>query len=195
MKLLNNSNIEKRQLYYQGNQRILLNVGGFKFEVLWKTLDSFPCSRLGKLKKNLNNEYLYNLCDDFDRDKLEFFFDRDPTLFNFILNYYRDGKLHINENICPNLLQSELNYWEIDEPNMDLYCEEKLCQKQQAINSLVENYVKIFNKEKHKIEEINILNSTRIRVVKNKIWNLLENPFEIGSSFISKVLNFILLKL
>ena len=32
-------------------------------------------------------------------------------------------------------LQSELNYWEIDEPNMDLYCEEKLCQKQQAINT------------------------------------------------------------
>ena len=86
-KLLEEENFEKRdKSYLKQRQRVVLNVGGFKHEVLWSTLNRIPNSRLGKLKININNEDLYNLCDDFDPEKLEFFFDRDPTLFNMMLN-------------------------------------------------------------------------------------------------------------
>jgi len=186
-----NSEEYNKTSHPEENKRVVINVGGFKHEVLWQTLNRFPETKLGRLKKNLNTEYLNNLCDDFDAEKLEFFYDRDPTLFNSILNYYREGKLHIIDNMCPNLLQSELDYWEIDEPEMDLYCEEKFYHKQQVIIELVDSYLKIVKEEKHKIEEINKINSNKIKVWKNKIWNTLENPFEKNSSLIAKVFYFI----
>ena len=190
-KLLEEENFEKRdKSYLKQRQRVVLNVGGFKHEVLWSTLNRIPNSRLGKLKININNEDLYNLCDDFDPEKLEFFFDRDPTLFNTMLNYYREGKLHITDNVCPYLLQLELDYWGLDEPNMDLYCEEKLHHKQQAIDDLVENYNKILIEEKIKLEEINKIKSSKFKSFKNDIWDLLDNPFANKSSVIAKVFKY-----
>jgi hypothetical protein len=187
-KLLEDKEFETSRISYpEQKQRVTLNVGGLKHEILWKTLNRFPNSRLGKLKKNLNSDYLSSLCDDYDGEKNEFFFDRDPTLFNSILNYYREGKLHINDNICPNVLQLELEYWEIDEPNMDLYCEEKLYHKQQAINEVLENYMKIFTEEKTKIEAINKIKSSRFNAWKNRIWNLVDSPFENKSSYMAMV--------
>ena len=189
-KLLEEENYEKRDTsYLKQTERVVLNVGGFKHEAFWTTLNRIPNSRLGKLKININSEYLYNLCDDFDAQKLEFFFDRDPTLFNMILNYYREGKLHIADNVCPNLLQLELDYWGLDEPNMDLYCEEKLHHKQLTIDDLVENYKKILNEEKIKLEEINKIKSSKFKSFKNDIWDLLDNPFANSSSVIAKVFN------
>jgi hypothetical protein len=187
-KLLEDKECETSKISYpEQKQRITLNVGGLKHEILWKTLNRFPNSKLGKLKKNLNSDYLNSLCDDYDAEKNEFFFDRDPTLFNLILNYYREGKLHINDNICPNVLQLELDYWEIDQPNMDLYCEEKLYHKQQAINEVLENYMKIFTEEKTKIEAINKIKSGKFSAWKNRIWNLVDNPFENKSSYMAMV--------
>ena len=162
-------------------QRIILNVGGFKHEIQWKTLDKIPDSRLGRLREAYwRKEGIYDLCDDFVSEKTEFFFDRDPTHFNLILNYYRIGKLHYNKSICPNTFKEELDYWDLDEPNMDLYCEEIFFKQQQAFDEVVDNYVKIFHREKQLLERENKINSTKFGLWRQKIFDITNKPFSMG---------------
>ena len=170
------------------NQRVILNVGGFNHEVLRKTLDKIPNSRLGRLIHAENKEELLGLCDDFNMDKSEYFFDRDPTLFNFIVNYYRIGKLHLNDDICPIALSIELDYWDIDEPIMDLCCEEKLFKKQKDIDHSTEMYLKIEKEEKSNMMEEIRATSNKYRKLKHKVWNMVDTPFEAHSILIAKVI-------
>ena len=83
------------------NRRVILNVGGFKHEIMWRTLNNIPNSRLGKLQTACDNSELLNtLCDGFNLKKVEFFFDRDPTMFNLILNYSQVKILNIKIVFC-----------------------------------------------------------------------------------------------
>jgi hypothetical protein len=62
-------------------RRVILNVGGVRHEILWRTLERLPKSRLGKLRYAKNLDEIYALCDDFNVADNEFFFDRNPRSF------------------------------------------------------------------------------------------------------------------
>lgn len=49
----------------------------------------------------------------FDASKQEYFFDRDPFLFRYILNFYQCGKLHSSPDDCPVAFKDELDYFGI----------------------------------------------------------------------------------
>ena len=65
-------------------RRVMLNVGGTRHEVMWRTLDRMPHTRLGRLRQcaAANPEALSELCDDVlspsssTEGVAEFFFDR-----------------------------------------------------------------------------------------------------------------------
>lgn len=40
------------------------------------------------------------MCDDYDVQREEFYFDRNPGLFRYVLHFYQTGKLHVMEELC-----------------------------------------------------------------------------------------------
>lgn len=186
--LLDNNKVEfKRAFGLNDNQRIILNVGGFKHEVMMRTLNKIPNSRLGSLNGASTKEDLLNFCDDYNLERLEFYFDRDPTLFNYILNYYRTGKLHVSESLCPVDLNNELIYWDLDQPLMDVCCEEKLYNKEKEVDQTLANYVSIMKEVKIQKAQEKKDKLNKFKRIKSKIWNLVDNSFDKNSSSLAKV--------
>ena len=85
---------------------ICLNVGGTRFLTYHSTLSTLPGTRLSNLS---------HLDSNYDPQTGEYFFDRTPTLFEFILNYYRTGELHFPQCLCGPGIKAELEYWGLDE--------------------------------------------------------------------------------
>ncbi|CAF1351935.1 unnamed protein product [Rotaria sp. Silwood1] len=102
--LLGNSDIDAR---------IILNVGGTRFETSKSTLKKLPATRLSKLTEQLSY---------YDPILNEYFFDRHPGVFSQILNYYRTGKLHYPTNVCGPLFEDELSYWGLQREEVEPCC-------------------------------------------------------------------------
>ena len=86
--------------------------------------DCIPKSRLAKLKNAETIDDL-KLCDSFNFEQNEYFFDRDAWFFPSIIQVYRTGKLHLIENVCVLSFKDELDYWAIDESYLKLCCQQK----------------------------------------------------------------------
>ncbi|CAM1322376.1 Shaw (predicted) [Pycnogonum litorale] len=93
--------------------RVILNVGGIRFETYKATLKKIPATRLSRLTEALAN---------YDPVLNEYFFDRHPGVFAQILNYYRTGKLHYPTNVCGPLFEEELEFWGLDANQVEPCC-------------------------------------------------------------------------
>jgi potassium voltage-gated channel Shaw-related subfamily C member 1 len=93
--------------------KIILNVGGTRFETCRSTLKKIPATRLSRLTEALAN---------YDKILNEYFFDRHPGVFSQILNYYRTGKLHYPDNVCGSLFEAELDFWGLDSRQVEPCC-------------------------------------------------------------------------
>jgi hypothetical protein len=119
------------------NSRIVINVGGVRFETYKSTLDLISESRLANL--TLTNS-------DYDPARKEYFFDRDPASFHAILNYFRTGKLHAPNTVCGNLFYDELNYWGIDERSIQACCWTTYSAKREC-DAILKKFVDKFESE------------------------------------------------
>ncbi|KAF6717432.1 Potassium voltage-gated channel subfamily S member 2 [Oryzias melastigma] len=99
-----------------------VNVGGLKRSLCSSTLKKFPDTRLGKLLACASEEDILQVCDDYDVQQKEFYFDRNPGLFPYVLHFYQTGKLHVMEELCVFSFSQEIEYWGINEFFLDSCC-------------------------------------------------------------------------
>ena len=101
------------------NTRLIFNIGGQRHETFLSTLKAIPSTRLSWIG---DNYLLLQHSPAYDPEKNEFFFDRNPTCFAAIVNYFRTGQLHYPTDICGPMFECELKFWGVDEAQMQSCC-------------------------------------------------------------------------
>lgn len=170
--------------------RLSINVGGVKHETYRSTLKNIPDTRLSWLSDAPTGSA------DYDAISGEYFFDRHPSVFANVLNYYRTGKLHCPLDVCGPLFEEELGFWGIDDQQVESCCWLTYRQHRDAQATLAAFEGVEFENEFHDDEEPdmerygfnlsteNEPDSRCFEKYQPRIWTLMEEPH---SSTLAKV--------
>ena len=157
---------------------IVFNVGGTRFEVLKSSFAYWPTTRLSRLVRAETEEEILGLCDGYVRRstpgiryKEEYYFNRDWSNFNSILNLYRNRKLHSTALLCCMNYHGDLEYWGIDKILMDACCAIKHCNEM----DMGEKEVQI-ETEKQERKQAEKFGKSRIGQTRKFVFNLTEHP-------------------
>ncbi|XP_053706180.1 potassium voltage-gated channel subfamily A member 10 [Synchiropus splendidus] len=100
-----------------GDQKVIINIAGLRFETQLKTLDQFPETLLGDPTKRM--EY-------FDPMRNEYFFDRNRPSFDGILYYYQSGgKIRRPANVPLDVFADEMVFYELGNEAMEQFREDE----------------------------------------------------------------------
>lgn len=142
----------------RGDEILVVNVSGKRFQTWKNTLDRYPDTLLGSSEK----EFF------FDEDTQEYFFDRDSEMFRHILNFYRTGRLHYPRHECIQAFDEELSFYGIiPELIGDCCLEEYRDRKKENAERLAED------------EEAEIATDTALppdSTFRQRLWRAFENP-------------------
>ena len=165
--------------------KVIINIGGVRHEVMWRVLEKRPLTRLGMLAKAKIHEDILDLVDAYSLTKNEIYFDRDPTTFNCVLNYYRTERLHVLDEICILDFADDLEFWKIKELNLEVCCIDKFNARRDHIITEVE-------KDRHlkaSVEEVEEdFGDGYFAPYQKALWDLFEKP---QSSFPAKFISIV----
>ncbi|XP_050783189.1 potassium voltage-gated channel subfamily D member 1 isoform X2 [Gopherus flavomarginatus] len=142
----------------RGDEILVVNVSGRRFQTWQNTLDHYPDTLLGSSEK----EFFY------DEDSQEYFFDRDPEIFRHVLNFYRTGHLHYPRHECIQAFDEELSFYGIiPELIGDCCLEEYRDRKKENAERLAED---------EEAESATDLSLPPDSTVRQRLWRAFENP-------------------
>ncbi|XP_062399861.1 potassium voltage-gated channel subfamily V member 2 [Sardina pilchardus] len=153
-----------------------INVGGKSYHIAQGVVARYPKTRLGMLATFKDHCKKLDLCDDYTVTNNEYFFDRDPNVFNSIFNFYRTGVLWIKDELCTRNFLEEINYWGVRIKNSHRCCRIMFEERQDDLNEQLkiqkELLAEVDVEENEEAFQNMIMGSLR-----QKVWNLMENPF------------------
>ncbi|XP_077615427.1 potassium voltage-gated channel subfamily V member 2 [Crocuta crocuta] len=140
-------------------------------------LACYPKTRLGRLAAATSRSRQLGLCDDYEERTDEYFFDRDPAVFQLVYNFYASGVLLVRDELCPRRFLEELGYWGVRlkytprccricfEERRDELSEQLKIQRELRAQAQAEEADELFR-------DVRFYGPQRRR-----LWNLLEKPF------------------
>ncbi|XP_063419278.1 potassium voltage-gated channel protein Shaw-like [Mytilus trossulus] len=155
---------------------VYINVGGTLFQTKLSTLQKYPDTLLGSIT---------NLSEFYNKEHEQFYFDRNPELFNTVLDYYRNDVIHLPTHLCGWLWKSELEFWKIPLAHISECC--------------FQTYVKYDEKETTatKLREMfatasfeNSYSPSPFNKIRHRIWQFIDEP---ASSTYARVFSIIFL--
>ena len=119
---------------------VVVNIGGVKQVLHGDVLSRYPDTRLAELVDcSLKSpEEISSLCDDYDPDTGEFYFDRDPDAFKCVIELYYYGEIHMKRGICPICFMKEMEFWKIDSGFLDECCSWHLQEVEEELAEIAE---------------------------------------------------------
>ncbi|XP_044842490.1 potassium voltage-gated channel subfamily S member 1 isoform X3 [Mauremys mutica] len=174
---------------------ININVGGLRRRLSSSALSKFPNTRLGRLLSCDSEESILQLCDDYDVSAREFYFDRNPGFFLYVLHFYQTGKLHVMDELCVFSFCQEIEYWGINEFFLDSCCSYRYHERKlesRHYNWDEESEVSSVDTSPDEISDFNhdLLRYSTLRCgnLRKRLWLTMENP---GYSIPSKLFSFV----
>ncbi|KAI5131328.1 Potassium Voltage-Gated Channel Subfamily V Member 2 [Manis pentadactyla] len=154
-----------------------VNVGGHSYRLDYCELACHPKTRLGRLATSASRSRQLGLCDDYEEQTDEYFFDRDPAVFQLIYNFYVSGVLLVRNELCPRNFLEELGYWGVRlkytprccricfEERRDELSEQLKIQHELRAQAQVEAAKELFHDMRF------------YGPLRHRLWNLMEKPF------------------
>nr|XP_056708967.1 potassium voltage-gated channel subfamily G member 3 isoform X1 [Euleptes europaea] len=105
---------------------VVLNVGGTRYSLAREGLKDFPLRRVSRLHGCRSEQDVLEVCDDYDGERDEYFFDRHAEAFGFILLYVRHGHLRFAPRMCELSFYHEMLYWGLEGAHLDHCCQRRL---------------------------------------------------------------------
>ncbi|OWF43975.1 potassium voltage-gated channel subfamily C member 3-like [Mizuhopecten yessoensis] len=150
------------------DSKVIFNIRGSRFETLKSTLSKAP----GEILRDLDEGSGF-----YDRAKQEYFFDRDPDVFNSVLNMCNTGLIHVPKHICTNLCKVEMAFWGVPTTVISKCCWRTYFQvdeETEVIEHLQENSQQVCDMSQ----------ALKFDSFRYKLWTCIEKP---GSSLVAKM--------
>ena len=149
---------------------VTINVGGTIFHIYKDTLKNIFHTKLSNLTESSRH---------YNKNRDEYFFDRSPVMFNFILDCYRhtgqEGN-HIPKDVCPFEIRRELAYWGLTTDNICKCCRKNYFDGMDEINTqdiLLQEFQGLPNKIYDVVSKNNCTDDMSWR---DMVWIFLDNP-------------------
>uniref|UniRef100_A0A158R439 BTB domain-containing protein n=1 Tax=Syphacia muris TaxID=451379 RepID=A0A158R439_9BILA len=162
--------------YTNSNDAYLrLNVGGRSFIIRKNTVanrDAGKCllsldSCLLNILLRTTHEERLKIVDGYFEETNEYFFERSPNHFTVIYQYYLNGIVHQNADVCPEDLLDELKFWQIPLDNIAENCICTMDTTENEEGETIEDSECYTNDNNDK---------TFYQKLKRKLWRLTEDP-------------------